>query len=82
MLKGAFSKSKRLNQMAIKISDREKTQMMLEQVAAAYPRLATIFRFRLDKTNQDEKDAVVSPRWANRVRQEIMMELQEMQSEA
>lgn len=56
-------------------------QDILDYVSHVNPGLVTTFRFRLDKVNQDEKDAIVSPYWANRVREGIVIELQEVQKE-
>lgn len=43
----------------------------------SHSRLATILRFRLDKINEDEREAVISPGWAERYRNEMVAELRE-----
>ena len=51
---------------------------MLDRVDFASPSLARLFRFRVDKIQRDEKDAVVSAEWARRMREQIAAELDEL----
>lgn len=49
---------------------------LLDRVAFPTPSLERLFRYRIEKIERDEIDAMVSAEWARRVRREIAEELE------
>lgn len=59
-------------------SDHITLDAMLNGIGSVSPALVRLFRFRIDKIQRDEKDAVVSAEWARRMREQIASELDEL----